>query len=317
MENSNTNNLEFSLQKTIDICLLFLFAGLPLIINPTAFDYWYKPKAESMYALIVVVIIAGMVKQTCLNRPVALKTRPLTIPLSAFTASAIISTLFSVSSRLSLLGDMWRIESIFTLISYVLLTFIFSSFVSSEKQINTLLKALLLSSFIVALYGIVQYSGYNPTAHFIPLFRSDRIKSTIGNANFLGKFMVLVLPLFMAFYVITEKKIQKLFFAVGTLLCISTLILTFTRASWLGFCVSATAFFILTGRKKFPGRKKMFSLFLVAAVMFTAVSATCLYKSSRIELLNEIKQRIVSSFDLQEGMGVATRISMARTHRSR
>jgi putative inorganic carbon (HCO3(-)) transporter len=308
MKNSNTNSLEFSIQKTIDISLIFLFAGLPLIINPTAFDYWYKPKAESLYALTAIIIIARLIQNLCLKKPVNLKSRPLTIPLTIYACLAVISTVFSVSYKLSLHGDRWRIENIFTLLSYVLLTLFFSSLVTSKKQIEGLFKTLFLTASLVALYGIIQYLGYNPTKHFIPLFRSDQIKSTIGNANFLGKFMVLVLPLFMAFYVKTKEKMQKLLFAIGTILCFCTLVLTFTRASWLGFCVSSAVFFVITPRKKFTDRKKLIRMFLLATIIFTAVSTLFFYNSNRVKLFDDIKQRIVSSFDTHGGMGVATRI---------
>jgi hypothetical protein len=55
----NKNSFVFAVNRTIDISLFFLLAGIPLIINPTAFDYWYKPKADSLYALIVIIIAAA------------------------------------------------------------------------------------------------------------------------------------------------------------------------------------------------------------------------------------------------------------------
>ena len=303
------NNFEFAVSRVIDICLVILFAGLPLIINPTAFDYWYKPKAESMYALIVIIISAAILQHFFTSKTFRLRSRPLTIPLAAYGFSAIISTIFSISHKLSIYGDLWRLENIFTILSYIMLTFIFSSLVRTKEQADNLIKYLLVSSSIVAIYGIIQYAGYNPTKHFIPLFRADRIKSTVGNANFLSKFMVLVLPLFMAFFIISEKKIRKFLIFSGFILCTCTLILTFTRASWLGFAVSATVFLLMTGKNIFPGRIKKAPFLLISVLLLIFLSGSFIVRTSnRIKLCREIKGRIVSSFDTEHGMGVATRL---------
>ncbi len=309
----NKKSFEFAIQKTTDICLFFLFACIPLIINPTAFDYWYKPKIDSIYALIVIILISVGIRCFFVKPSLLLKIKdlPLTVPLVAYGLSAIISTVFSISPKLSLQGDMWRLESVFTLLSYVLLTFMFSSFVTSEKQIRILLKGLLVSSAIVSLYGIIQYSGYNPTEHFIPLFRSNRINSTIGNANFLGKFLVLVLPLFMAHYLTAKTMRARLLLGAGNMLCLCTLVLTFTRASWLGFCAAAVIFFLFAGRKFLREQKKRILVLMLVAVVF--IAGTGLYASMRnqnkkADFVFNIKKRLLSSFDLQEGQGVATRL---------
>ena len=104
---------------------------------------------------------------------------------------------------MSIKGSDWRYEGIFTLLSYVAVVIIFSSVVKKEEEFHFMIKTLLFSTFLIYLYAISQYAGFNPTEHFIFEVRQSehRVGSTIGNPNFLGKFLVLVLPLYIAYFV--------------------------------------------------------------------------------------------------------------------
>ena len=76
-----------------------------------------------------------------------------------------------------------------TLLAYAALVVVYASLVQSQEQALALLQALLAATTVVACYGMLQYVGFNPTEHHDPLFRSNRINSTIGNSNFLGKYL--------------------------------------------------------------------------------------------------------------------------------
>jgi len=307
----SNSSFAYILRRVIDTSLFFLLAVIPLIINPTAFDFYYKPKINSVYALIIIITIAVGIRQFFLNHPLRFKRIPLILPLIAYGISAVISTIFSISPRLSICGDIWRLESVFTLLSYVALTFIFSSLVASEKQFHCLMKGLLVSSSLIALYGIIQFSGYNPTEHFLPLFRHNRINSTIGNTNFLGKFLVLVLPLFMAYYLTATSMAEKFFLGAGGMFSVCTLFLTFTRASWVGFFVACILFAFITGREILWKKKNRILALMLIGIVFSAgilSFASVKLKTPQGRRLFEAKERIFSSFDVKEGKGVATRL---------
>ncbi len=296
------------------ISLLFLMAGIPLIINPTAYDYWYKPKVDSLYALIITIFLACLLQVVFFNAGFKIRKTCLIIPLILYLLSACISTILSISPELSLKGDVLRYESIFTLFSYVALVILFSSLFVKEAQFHAIIKTLLVSTALVSIYATIQYAGFNPTEHFIASFRQTehRVGSTIGNPNFLGKFLVLVLPLYIAYFINTNSKIKKAFFASGFLFSVLALIFTFTRSSWLGFATSlAVLFFILPVKKLFVERfKKMFIAF--AIIMFAAFCFGLFFaEDNRKEndaFFPKLKYKIRSSFDFEKGMGVATRL---------
>jgi hypothetical protein len=94
------------IDRIISICLFFLFAIVPLIINPFAFDYWYKPKIDSVYALLAVLCIAAVARAIVLRKPPAIKGNLLTIPLIAYGIASILSAWASIKPELSIHGDM-------------------------------------------------------------------------------------------------------------------------------------------------------------------------------------------------------------------
>ncbi len=51
-----STSLSFIVDRIIAVGLFFLLAGVPLLINPFALDYWYKPKIHSVYALLIILV---------------------------------------------------------------------------------------------------------------------------------------------------------------------------------------------------------------------------------------------------------------------
>ncbi len=298
-------------ERVLSICLFFLLAGIPLIINPAAYDFYYTPKIQSVYALIALVLGTIGIRHFVSRWPLCLPRFPLTVPLLLYAGSVIISTIFSIAPALSMRGDPWRLESMFTLLSYAVLTCIFAGLIESHRQFHQLMRALLLSAALVALYGLIQYAGINPTEHFDPLLRHNRINSTIGNTNFLGKFLVLVLPLFWAYYLTARKTAEKMLLGAGMLFTVCTLFLTFTRASWLGVCVAGVLFTVFAG-SSFLLQKKKEILILVIILLGLGVGIV-LYgalnkENPQGQRIFTVKDRLLSSLDMQQGRGVATRL---------
>ena len=296
------------------ISLIFIFAGVPLIVNPTAYDYWYKPKIDSIYALIIIIFIAVFFEKIIFKKTFRFRKTCLFIPLCFYSFSILVSTFLSVSPELSLKGDFLRYESIFTLLSYVLMLFIFSNFVAREEEFYFLIKALLFSTFFISLYGIIQYAGFNPTEHFISSFRPSehRVGSTIGNPNFLGKFLVLVLPFYIACFFKAKSWLEKIFMLTGFIFSFLALVFTFTRGSWIGFGVSMILLFFIMPVKKGVSQKYKKAVIVIVVMCFAVMSAGLYFADDSAEnkesFFPKMKFKISSSFDLEKGMGTATRL---------
>lgn len=306
------NYFQLVCDRLVAISLFFLLAGIPLIINPFALDYWYKPKIDSIYGLLIILTAALLIRSACSNKAPRITGNPLLIPLVVFGAASILSTVFSIAPEISIWGDSYREEGIFTIISYIALTLIFSCAVESEKQLDNLLRGLLITAFAVSLYALVQYAGYNPTQHFIPLMRpvENRPGSTIGNPNFLGKFLVLMIPIFVVYYFRAHNSIGRLLNATGCFIACAALIVTFTRASWFSCFVSILLLGMMLRRtakrsamKGFLALAVLMLLFIVLIEFLPPESAPQQSRSGP----HKITARIASVFDYHRG-GIGGRL---------
>ena len=59
------------LKKIIFTGLFFQLAVVPLLVDPFAFDFWYKPKIDSTYVLVLIILSAAVIVR------IVGKTRPL------------------------------------------------------------------------------------------------------------------------------------------------------------------------------------------------------------------------------------------------
>jgi len=305
----NQNNYLFAVNRTIAISLFFLFVCVPLIINPYAQDFWYKPKIDAICLFIVIITIACAVRHFLLKVPFHYKPIPVIIPLVVFAGSAVLSTLFSSAPHLSLFGDFMREESISTLLAYGALTVIFSQLVESEKQFHALMKGLIFASVVISINGIANYCGYYPIKQLIPYkgYLGPGVGSTIGNPNFLGKYLVLILPLCMGYFCVSKNKRETLYYAVGLLVCLTALVLTFTRASWLALFLELIIF-VAVGRKLFwKDAKKIGGTILVIAVLVTMFFWVGV-PNKEMSFFHLVRMKVSPSFDFGKGTGVATRL---------
>ena len=297
---------ESAIKRIIFICLFFLIAIIPLIINPFALDYWYKPKIDSIYALLIILGVIWGLQFLISKKSVNIKRNVLFLPLSFYALVSIISTWYSVNTKISIYGDIFREEGIYTILSYIALTFVFSILVDSEQQLATLLRGLLLSATIISIYAIIQYLGYNPTEHFIPLFRGveNRAGSTIGNPTFLAKFLVLILPLAIGYFLQAEQRKEKRRLLVSILILFSALMVTFTRASLVSFACSLVLLAVLLkGRLLLPNRKQILRIIACIICIFILVELQAVIRNKGMagNASPSITKKILSLFNSQQG----------------
>ena len=161
------DRLTYICSKTIEWSLIFIIAAVPLIINPAAFDLWYRPKISSVQALLLIAGIAWLTKIILGSSSLQWQWTPLTISILCYAATAVLSTLFSINAGLSLFGDTLRLEGLCSIATYLLLIFIFSENVKTPEMAGRLFFWMLLCATLVSMYALFQYFCYNPTEHFL------------------------------------------------------------------------------------------------------------------------------------------------------
>lgn len=136
-----------------------------------------------------------------------------------YAAMAILSTVFAIHRDLALSGDPERHEGLFVHLCYMLIVFLFVNIIKTVSSTKFVLKLFLISAFILAVAGALQFFGYDfffssfgtkllISQHLretMPEYTLESIKKpfemiflTFGNGNFAGIYMAMLFPFVFA-----------------------------------------------------------------------------------------------------------------------
>lgn len=104
-----------------------------------------------------------------------------------------LSTIFSVTPLISLLGSYQRLQGTYTTFSYLVIFFAIVFNMRTREQINRFITTIILASLPVSLYGLLQRYHIDP----IPWGGnvSTRIAANLGNSIFVAAYLIMVFPL--------------------------------------------------------------------------------------------------------------------------
>ncbi len=213
-----------------------------------------------------------------------------------------LSTIFSLHPDISLWGSYERQQGLYNILHYLLFFVLMGVSVTDRKSIERLLTALLAGAGVVCLYGLLQLIGWD----FLRWAESGeaRIFSTFGQPNFLGHFLVVVLPLTVyGFFWMAARQWQKWLYAVLALLEAVCLVFTYSRSAWLALLVTGIIFvlWLLWHRKKIVASLVISAMVLVSGIAMLAPAVrTAALKAAQQENIYGL-YRLVSIFDLDSG----------------
>lgn len=163
-----------------------------------------------------------------------------------FLLAALLSTLLSINPITSFLGFYERQQGLTSLIYcitfFILLCFNLDSQNNKEDKfikINRIIWTVVLSSFLVSLYGLAQIAGYDFTEWTEPASLTGRATSSLGQPNFLASYLLLVVAFSIYLFVKSKKFLIKFILGVITLIQLLCLFFTYSRAGWIGFILGA------------------------------------------------------------------------------
>lgn len=118
---------------------------------------------------------------------------PLVLPTLLLVLVYLVSTAASVVPYTSLWGSRVRLQGTYSTLSYIVIFFLMLDGLRTKRQLNRLITTLILVSFPIALYGLVQHFGMDPLPWAGDVTR--RVTSSMGNAIFVAAYLIMVVPL--------------------------------------------------------------------------------------------------------------------------
>ncbi len=122
---------------------------------------------------------------------------PLVLPTLLLVLAYLVSTVFSLTPRISLLGSYQRLQGTYTTLSYIVIFFLVLGHLRRPEQWRRLAYAVILTSIPIAIYGILQRSGLDPLPWGGDVQR--RVAANMGNAIFVAAYLL------MAFFLTLQR----------------------------------------------------------------------------------------------------------------
>lgn len=214
---------------------------------------------------------------------------PLVLPALLLAGIYLISTLLSVTPKISLWGSYTRLQGTFTMFAYLVIFFSILGMTRRWEQVHLLWVILILTSLPISFYGILQHFHSDPIpwggerAGSVP----SRIVSTMGNPIFFGAYLIMVVPVTLARIVETISvlldqrrrtisSVVLIFFYVSMMgLQLLCLLFTQSRGPWLGLMGGLYLFIflaLLSLRRKNENQGCLNLNEILKALVFTIVS---------------------------------------------
>ncbi len=261
--------------------LLFLHLGIsPVFFHHATIEPFDYPK--SLLLQLTAGILLGASIAGGPRRPlVAARLRdPVSIGVVLFTASAILSTLFSISPLMSMAGAPESFAGLPTLLALVVVFFAVRAACPTWIDARRLLIAPVIGAAVTAAYALVQSTGVDVFSWSrVAEFGGVRPFGTMGNANALGSFLAAVLPIAIYLAVLAQRRGQRALataYGVTIVLCSFAIVRSASRAAWLGLLVGVVVILlvlVLAGERKAAKRIGLISgVWMVAALVVMAVT---------------------------------------------
>ena len=133
---------------------------------------------------------------------------------------------------------------------FVLWAIVLINTVTTRRQLDILMAAMVAAGVLVAAYGMYQYVfGVNGSAAWVDsdMFSSitTRVYATLQNPNVLAEYLLLVIP-FAAAGVMTARRWRgRILYACAFGAMCVCMLLTFSRGGWLGLLFAGAVFLVL------------------------------------------------------------------------
>lgn len=199
--------------------ILVIAGGVPIVVLPNALDPINVPKLALVIVVLAIVIALRVAE--LLQGSDTQGLRLLVVPAAGFFLPLFISWLFSPYRGWALFGSYPRWLGLIPYVAVILFGILAAD--AFHGGTLPLAWALAISAGIIGCYAIVQSLGLDPISWSLRGTESEQIVSTLGNPNFVGAALAIVLPI-AAVLVVKERRHRSAAMTVTGLIVIGWLL---------------------------------------------------------------------------------------------
>jgi O-antigen ligase len=252
---------------------------LPLTYWPLTYDHYVLPKLVLARSLVLALAVL-LVMRWLATGAVVFKRTPLDLPLLAFLASAVLSAVVGINVNVGLFGTYTRYDGALTLITYAALFWLSVQALQDAEDARGLVRAMLAGAYLVALLAIGQWLVDTIVGRPVP-----RAYGTLGNANVLGAYLVMLSPAAYQALRSATSAGRRLLAANVLVTLVVAVVLSASHSAWLGL---VAAIVILIAGRQYPQLSRRGRIVIAAAGLAVFAVATPIVFSR----ITDIAQRL-------------------------
>lgn len=130
------------------------------------------------------------------NTPRSIWRMPFVLPVFLLVVIYLLSTIFSVTPRVSWAGSYQRLQGTYTTLSYIVIFSLMAATMRTRAQVDRVVTAVIITSIPISLYGLLQHFDLDPLPWGGDVQR--RIAGHMGNAIFIAAYLIMAAPLTLA-----------------------------------------------------------------------------------------------------------------------
>ena len=235
------------------ILLPVVAALAPLLVAPRLLFYFdVTPKILVLIFGAVAALILAMLKPKPLDALIISRIgRWFCILLAAQVLSLAISTLVSTNPWLSLNGGNWRRFGLLAQTAVAVLALLSAAYlVQSRWRLRPLLRTIVVTGGVIAIYGCFQYFRWDPLQPSGPYHIGEGIwaivrpPSTLGHADYFGSYLLFIVFIGAAVLMTDADFIWKVLSAVAAGAAAFAVVLSGTRAAVVGLLIGGGLFVV-------------------------------------------------------------------------
>lgn len=284
------------IDRTLSAGIGILVFGVPVLILPFLEDRFQIPKEAFFWFLLAWISFFWFLGKIYFPSGIRLHTTHLLV------IGFLLLCCFSWISSHTFLPGLWEM----TLLTGCVFFFFITSDVMTPGLLRRCLHLAFWAGVAASCYALLQHLGLDPLSWKDPVLVRERTTGTLGNPNFLGAYLTMVLPLGLQIILEQKKRVGLALHILGWSLSWMAMLSTLSRAAWVAFFLSILFFVFglcLTGRPS--GRKRLVCLALI-------VLATILFLPFMTQKfsLPPVQERIRSSFNPEKDPSLAIRLHL-------
>ncbi len=266
----------------IPVLFNILLFVIPLTFYKSTSELFEFNKVIVLYGFTTIIALFWFINNIK-SKKIIFKKTILDIPLVIYLFTLLLSTLFSIDSRTSLLGYYSRFNGgLYTQLCYAVLYWAFVSNMTA-KQTQATIRYSLISTAIASVMAVLEHFGTFSTCGLMGMGWKEscwiqdvqsRVFSTLGQPNWLAALLVALIPITWLL-AIKETSVKRLIYSLTSLLFFVTLLFTGSRSGFLAFGVEAI---ILWGYVFWKDHFKHIKLFAIQLLVFGFLSFAILGK---------------------------------------